>query len=62
MNEIAIISPIAAVILIGWAFTEFGIIPRSHVQGKQQDPVLALHPCPFSCGSLQGRTLRLQGT
>lgn len=29
MNEIAIISPIAAVILIGWAFTEFGIIPRS---------------------------------
>ncbi|MBP9028043.1 MAG: AEC family transporter [Aminivibrio sp.] len=29
MNEISIISPIAAVILIGWAFTEFGIISRS---------------------------------
>ena len=28
MNELAIISPIAAIILIGWAFAEFGIVKR----------------------------------
>jgi predicted permease len=29
MNELSIISPIAAVILIGWGFTELGIIPKN---------------------------------